>query len=257
MLSNLAQALETLLGRALVPTTSVLRLAAALTLVAAVLAAGIAMTRAIAAWRFGWIPATVVRCRTCGRVASDPTVPACPEGHPVRFPASAARELAAASRGRGRLRAAWPVFLPGAVGAAAVGLYFAAGPGSLTRPVATITASVAYLFFGAALAAATFAVTARPAGVFSRVLHAGLAMACVVPALLLAWLAHAFEPPVEREIGSLWITPASLYVSSGSRARREAPAVERLDAIAVDARLPGIGVRPPRPGRSSRGRCSR
>jgi hypothetical protein len=242
MLSTLAQALETLLGRALVPTASALRFVAALTLVAAVLAAGIAMTRAIAAWRFGWIPATVVRCRICGRVAPDPAVPACPEGHPVRFPASAVRELAAPSRSRRRLRAAWPVILSGAIGAAAAGLYFAAGPVSLTRPVATITASASYLFFAAALAAASFALAARPVGLFSRLLHAGLMVACVVPALLLAWLAHAFEPPIEREIGSLWITPASLYVSSGSRARREAPAVQRLDAVAVDARLPGLGV---------------
>jgi hypothetical protein len=69
-----------------------------------------------------------------------------------------------------------------------------------------------------------------------------MAVLCLAPALVLALLARAFEPAVERDIGSLWTTPSALYVSSGRRSRREAPVVDRLDAITVDAWLPGLGT---------------
>ena len=243
MLSALARALETVLGPALVPAASAFRVAAVLALLAAILVAGAALTRAIAGWRYGWVPAVVVRCPRCGTVAADPGHPACPEGHPVRFPSSTVRRIGVPStRGRRFVQGLYPAALAAGVCVAAVAAYRAADLDSLSRPISTMTASLAYLFFTGSLAAAAYALSPRPVGLVSRLLHAGLAVACVLPALTLAWLARGFEPPVEREIGSLWTTPAALYVSSGSRARREGAAAERLDAWTVDARLPGFGV---------------
>ena len=243
MLSAFARALETVLGPALVPAASLLRVLAVLALLAGIVLAGSAMTRAVAAWRYGWLPATVVRCPRCGKIAAEPAVAACPEGHPVRFPASASRRLVAESPGsRSLARAAYPVLFAAVVGAAAVFLYFASGVQDVARPVATISASLAYLFFAAALAAAAYALTPRPVGMLTRLLHVGLSVACVFPAFVLAWCARGFEPPVEHEIGSLWTTPTALYVASGKHARREAAPAERVDAVAVDARVPGFGV---------------
>jgi hypothetical protein len=243
MLSAFARALETVLGPALGPAASLLRVLAVLTLLAAIVTAGVAMTRAIAAWRYGWTPAVLVRCPRCGKIASDPAVAACPDGHPVRFPASAGRRLGPAPTGwRRGARALYPIVFAAAAGAAAVFLYFGSGVDRTARPVATITASLAYLFFAAALAASAYALSPRPVGGLARLLHAGLAVACLLPAFVLAWLARGFEPAVEREIGSLWTTPTALYVAAGSRARREGAAVERLDALSVDARFPGFGI---------------
>ncbi|HEY6099880.1 MAG TPA: hypothetical protein VIW03_10650 [Anaeromyxobacter sp.] len=240
MLSAFARALETFFGPALAAAATASRALAALALAAL---AGRAMVRAITAWRYGWISVTVVRCPRCGEVAPDPGAPLCPRGHAVRFPPATLRRLASAhDRACRRSRAAYPIVLAAGVCAAGVAGWWAAHLGSLALPVSTITASLAYLFFAAALGAAALALSPPVRGTVARVFHAALAVLCVAPALVLALLARAFEPAVERDIGSLWTTPSALYVSSGRRSRREAPAVDRLDAITVDAWLPGLGT---------------
>lgn len=243
MLSALARALETIFGAALAPTAALLRPAATLALVAALLLAGRAIVRAIAAWRYGWIPATLVRCPRCGQLAGDPARARCPEGHEVRFPARAIRRLAVPESSARRLaRHAYPIVLAAALAAAILAAYLLADIHDLIRPISTITASLAFLFFCSAVCAAGFALRPRPSGAVTRILHAGLAAACFFPALVLALLSRGFEPPVEKEIGSLWTTPTALYVTGGGRARREGPPAVRLDAIMDEVTVPGLGV---------------
>src|SRR5512143_1692201 len=113
MLSAFARALETIFGPALAPAAAALAVIATLVLVASIALAGRMIAVAIAAWRHGWIPATM-RCPRCGKIAGDPGSPRCPEGHEVRFPAATLRRvLLPESRARRFVRRAYPFFVAG------------------------------------------------------------------------------------------------------------------------------------------------
>jgi hypothetical protein len=136
----------------------------------------------------------------------------------------------------------YPILLAVGVCGASLAGYRVSGVGQATRPLATIAAAAAYLFFAAALYCFAFSLSPRPHGAGNRILHVGLALACLLPAATLALTARAFEPPPQIEIGSLWITPTALYVKSGARAVHAAAAPSRLEAELIEARLPGFGV---------------
>lgn len=243
MLSGFANALETIFGAALVPAAAVLRWTATFCLLAALLLSARSIVRAVAAWRYGWVPGTLVRCPRCGKFASDPGLARCPAGHEVRFPASTLRRLSVPETGARRAsRHAYPIVLAVFLGAVTAGGYVLADVSGRARPISTITACLAFLFLCAAICAAGFALRPRPSGAIARILHSALAAACLFPALVLVLLATAFEPPAEHEIGSLWTTPTALYLARGGRARRAGPAAGRLEARTIDASVPGLGI---------------
>ncbi len=243
MLSGLAHALETIFGAALVPAAAVLRWMATLALVAALLLSVRSIVRAVTAWRYGWVPGTLVRCPRCGKLASDPGLARCPTGHEVRFPASTLRLLSVPETGARRAsRQAYPILLAVFLGAVTAGGYVVADVSGRVRPISTIMACLSFLFLCAAICAAGFALRPRPSGAIARLLHAALAVTCLFPALVLVLLATAIEPPVENEIGSLWTTPTALYLARGGRAWRAGPAAGRLEARTIDASVPGLGI---------------
>lgn len=244
MLPRLARAIESLFGGGLASASGFLRGAAGLALVASVAIPLVRAAMSFQAFRYGWETALVVRCPRCRRLVADPEAGACPDGHPVRFPPGAAwrerwrREL---HRFR-RVLASYRFLLPAFLAVASVVAFRAAGVARVEGPLAAICASAAFLFFAAALALAGFALSPRPRGAPERLVHAGVALLCLGPALVLALLARGFEPPRPRPIGHVWNTPTALYLSSGGRARRVGEAAGRVDAHLVDVRAPAFGV---------------
>lgn len=244
MLPRLAEAIETLFGGRIAPVAGFLRTTAQIALAAAILLPLLKVALSLTAFRYGWETALVVRCPRCRRLVADPEARTCPGGHPVRFPpGAAARE----SRRRQfhRLRRAarsYRFVLPAAVVFAAAAGFRACGVARVEGSLATISASLAYLFFVAALALAALALSPMRRGAPERLLHAGTAAACLLPALVLALFARAFEPPRPRPIGNLWSTPTALYVSTGGRARRVGEPRMEMEALLVDARAPAFGI---------------
>lgn len=216
--------------------------------VALVLALTLPLVRAalsFTAFRYGWETGLVVRCPRCRRLVADPDLRTCPSGHPVRFPAGASARESRRRRFH-RLRqavASYRFLLPASVALAALVGYRACGVARVEGSLATLTASAAYLFFAAALAVVALALSPKPRGVSERLLHAGIAAACLAPAMVLGLLARAFEPPRPRAIGTLWTTPTALYVSAGAgRARRAGVPRSEVEALLVDGRAPAFGV---------------
>ncbi|HEY3172392.1 MAG TPA: hypothetical protein VGK86_07440 [Thermoanaerobaculia bacterium] len=244
MLPRLAQAVESLFGGGLRPAAALLRAAAEAALVLAVAWPILSAARSFSAFRRGWETAVVVRCPRCRRLVADPHLRACPAGHPIRFPPGAAgRERLRRRFHRVRRAAASSGFLvPLALALAAVAGFQAIGVTFLKNPLASLTASVAYLFFAAALALAGLALSRRGRGWSERVLEASIALLCLAPALVLGLLSRGFEPSRPRPIGNVWTTPTGLYVSSGGRARRIGEAAAELDAVLVDVRVPAFGI---------------
>ncbi|HEY6065990.1 MAG TPA: hypothetical protein VIY96_07520, partial [Thermoanaerobaculia bacterium] len=244
MLPRLAEAVESLFGRGLAPAAAFLRTTA---IVALVLAIALPLLRAFfvyTAYRHGWETARVVRCPRCRHLVADPELRKCPSGHPVQFPAGALERERRKRRFHPFHRAAvwYRVGLPVAFALFAVLGFRACGVARVEGSLATFSASAAYLFFAAALALAGLALSARARGPGERILHAGTAAMCFLPAMVLALLARGFEPPRPRLIGHLWSTPTALYVSTGGRARRVGDSRMELAALLVDARAPAFGV---------------
>jgi hypothetical protein len=244
MLPRLAEAFESLFGGGLAPAAGFARTTAIIALVAAIAIPLARATLSFTALRYGWETALVVRCPKCRRLAADPEVRTCPAGHPIRFPTGAAgRELRRRRFHRLRRAAAYYRFLlPLAIVLSAILGFHVCGVPRVEGLLATFAASVGYLFFAAALALAALALSAKPRGPTERVLHAGTAVLCLAPAMVLALLARAFEPPRPRPIGHLWSTPTALYLSAGGRARRVGDPRMEMEAILVDARAPAFGI---------------
>jgi hypothetical protein len=244
VLPHLAEAIETLFGGRLAPAAGFVRMAA---VAALVLAIAIPLLRAVlsfTAYRYGWETAPVVRCPKCRRLAADPEVRTCPAGHPIRFPSGAAVRERRKRRFHPLRRAAasYRFLLPVVIALLAVLGFRACGVARVEGSLATFAASVGYLFFAAALAVAGLALSARPRGPAERLLHAGTAVLCLLPAMVLAFFARGFEPPRPRVIGDLWSTPTALYLSTGGRARRVGDPRMEMEALLVDARAPAFGV---------------
>jgi hypothetical protein len=244
MLSRFARAIEQLFGSTAVTAATVLQTAAALLLIAAVALCLLRGAFALRAWRHGWERGLVVRCRRCGHLAADPAQPVCPNGHPVRFPLSAARIEEVRRRFTRWTRAAraYPIVLSVLLAALATAGYLQLRVGRLRSPLAGMAAALAFFFFLALLYAAGRAVAAGFDGWLSRGVHAGLAVLLLLPVLFLGSLSRSFEPVERRVLGHLWSTPTALYVSTGRRARRVGPAVDHLEAFHVEARAPAAGV---------------
>jgi len=244
MLPRLAEAIETLFGGRLAPAAGFVRTTA---VVALVLAIAIPLLRAalsFTAYRYGWETAPVVRCPRCRHLTADPEVRKCPSGHPIRFPAGALERERRRRRFHPfhRAAAAYRIVLPVAIALFAILGFRACGVERVEGSLATFAASVGYLFFAAALAVSALALSARPRGPAERLLHAGTAALCFLPAMVLALLARGFEPPTPRVIGNLWSTPTALYLSTGDRARRAGDPRMEMEALLVDARAPAFGV---------------
>jgi hypothetical protein len=244
MLPRLAQAIESLFGEALRPAAGVLRAAALVALVAAVTFSLVRAARILRAFRLGWENALVVRCPRCRRLVADPDLPSCPSGHPIRFPAGAAgRELRRRRfHSLSRLAASSAFVVPVLIALGAAAGFRMTGVTRMEGRLASLTASVAYLFFAAALALAGLALSARSRSWTERTLHAATSLLCLFPALLLSLLARGFEPAQPRTIGHLWSTPTALYVSSGGRAHRVGEPASEIDAELVDVRAPALGI---------------
>lgn len=244
MLPRLARAIESLFGDGLASASGFLRGTAGLALLAAVAIPLVRAAMSFHAFRYGWETALVVRCPRCRRLVADPEAGACPDGHPVRFPpGAAARERWRREFHRfRRVLASYRFLLPAFLAVASVIAFRAAGVARVEGPLAAISASAAFLFFAAALALAGFALSPRPRGAAERLVHAGVALLCLGPALVLALLARGFEPPRPRPIGHVWNTPTALYLSSGGRARRVGETAGRVEAHLVDVRAPAFGV---------------
>ncbi|HZI65518.1 MAG TPA: hypothetical protein VFF17_03035 [Thermoanaerobaculia bacterium] len=244
MLPRLARALESLFGGGLASAAGFLRGAAQLVLVIAVAVPLVRAALTFTAFRRGWETALVVRCPRCRRLVADPESQTCPEGHPVRFPpAAAAKERWRRRFHRSRrVLASYGFVLPAFLALGSVVAFRVAGAARVEGPLAAICASTAFLFFASALALAGLALSPRPRGAADRLLHAGVAVLCLGPALVLALLARGFEPPRPRAIGHLWNTPTALYLSSGGRARRVGEAVGYVEAHLVDVRAPAFGI---------------
>jgi hypothetical protein len=245
MLPRLAEAVGSLFGDRLAGAASFARTAAQIALVAAVTLAVVRAALALTSLRYGWETALVVRCPRCRRLVADPDTRACPSGHPVRFPRGAARRESRRRRFHGlrRVVASSRVALPASVAVAAAAGFLVCGVARVEGAVASLAASAAYLFFLAAVTVGALAVAPGSRGPTERAVHAGAAAACLVPAIVLALLARAFEPPRPRAIGSLWSTPTALYVSTGGRrARRVADARSEVEALLVDVRAPAFGI---------------
>lgn len=244
MLPRLGEALEGLFGGGLAPAAGFLRAAALVALGLAVALPLLRFVLSFTAFRYGWETALVVRCRKCRRLVADPEARRCPSGHPIRFPPGAAGRESRRRRFHAlrRAGASYGFVLPISVGLAAIAGFRACGVSRVEGSLATIAASSGYLFLVASLALASLALTPAPRGVTERVLQAGIAAACLLPAIVLSLLARAFEPPRPREIGSLWSTPTALYVSTGGRARRLGDPRAEMEALLVDARAPAFGI---------------
>ncbi|MEP6802594.1 MAG: hypothetical protein ABJC07_11680 [Acidobacteriota bacterium] len=243
MIPTAARAFERLFGAALSPAVGALRLAAWASFAVVVFAAAAASARAIARGRYGWETGTLVRCRQCDRLAADPELASCPEGHPVRFPrGAAARELRRRVGGTRR-----PLLW--AAAAAEVGVMIAAVAGARAfriadaeaPPLAAITGAAGFLFAAGSLLAAARAASPGSQGLFGRLLAGAAAVVALVPALFFLVLARAADPPLPRTLGSLWRTPLALYVSDGGKARREAGAAEPLEAEVVSVASSPLG----------------
>ncbi|MEO8189387.1 MAG: hypothetical protein ABI682_03515 [Acidobacteriota bacterium] len=244
MIPTAARGLERLFGAALSPAVGALRVAALIALALVVLTALAGLASAVASRRYGWETGTVVRCRRCGRLAADPAQPACPEGHPVRFPSGAARrEERRRAHGNSHLVfssaaavADGAIVVAALVGARAFRIADAAAP-----PLAAIAGAGGFLFLAGALLAAARAVSPAGHGPIGRVLAAVAGSAALAPALFFLVLTRAADPPAPRTLGSLWRTPAALYVSDGGKARRELPAGEPLEAEVVTVASAPLG----------------
>jgi hypothetical protein len=244
VLSRLAQAVESLFGGGLRPAALLLRVAAEAALVVAVAWPLLRAARSFSAYRHGWETAIVVRCPRCRRLVADPDVRACPAGHAIRFPPGAAeREKVRRRFHRVQRAAASSGFLvPLALALVAIAGFGTIGVTRLENPLASLTASIAYLFFAAALALAGLALAPRGRGWSERILEVSTALLCLAPALVLGLLSRGFEPPRPRQIGNVWSTPTALYVSTGGRARRVGEAASEVEAQLVDARAPAFGI---------------
>ena len=244
MLARLAQAVESLFGGGLRPAALILRAAAEAALVVAVAWPLLRAVRSLSAYRHGWETAVVVRCPRCRRLVADPDVRTCPAGHPIRFPPGAAQRENLRRRFHGVRRAAATsgFLVPLGLALVAVAGFQMIGPTRLENPLASLTASIAYLFFAAAIALAGLALAPRSRGWSERLLEASTALLCLTPALVLGLLSRGFEPPRPRQIGNVWSTPTALYVSTGGRARRVGDAAAEVEAQLVDARAPAFGI---------------
>jgi hypothetical protein len=237
---QLARALEALIGPSLITISATLGHVALVALVAVMFLALARAAYSLIARHYGWERAWIVRCPECGRLAADPREPVCPSGHKLRFPPAAAR--AAVWRGhRATASAVYLVVLSIAAAAAAFFTYTWLRVGSLVSPLSRLCAGLAFLFFLASLYAGDFALSPRPRGVGARTLHAGLALACLTPFLLLTLLSRAFEPLEQKVEATLWATPSGVYISVG-RARKIAPSASSIEARSVEARLPEMGL---------------
>jgi hypothetical protein len=244
MLPRLAQAIEGLFGDALRPAAGLLRAAALVALLAAVTLSLIRAARSLRAFRLGWENALVVRCPRCWRLVADPDLQTCPDGHPIRFPAGAAdRELRRRRFHRlSRVVASSAFVIPILIALGAAAGFRMTGVLRMEGSLASLTASVAYVFLAASLALAGLAGSARRRSWMERVLLAATSILCLFPALLLSLLARGFEPPGPRTIGHLWSTPTALYVSSGGRAHRVGEPASEIDAELVEVRAPALGI---------------
>jgi hypothetical protein len=244
MLPRLAQAIESLFGVALRPAAGFLRAAALIALLAAVTFSLVRAALALRAFRLGWENALVVRCPRCRRLVADPELRTCPSGHPIRFPAGAANRESRRRRfhGLSRVAASSAFVVPLLIALGAAAGFRTTGAARMEGPLASLTASAAYLFLTGALALLGLTLSARPRGWTERALLAATSILCLLPALLLSLLARGFEPPVPRTIGHLWTTPTALYVSSGGRARRVGGPASEIDAELVDVRAPAFGI---------------
>ena len=244
MLPRLARAIESLFGGGLDSAAGFLRAVAHLALLAAVAVPLVRAAISFHAFRHGWETALVVRCPRCRRLVADPEATECPDGHAIRFPAGArARERWRQRFHRARrIAASYGFLLPAFLAVASVVAFRWAGVARVEGSLAAISASASFLFFAAALALAGFALSPRSRGAADRVLHAGIALLALGPALLLALLARGFEPPRPRPIGHLWATPTALYVSTGGRARRAGEPAGHVEAHLVDVRAPAFGI---------------
>ena len=244
MLPRLAEAVETLFGGRL---SGAAGLARGLAIAALVLAVALPLLRAalsFTAFRYGWETALVVRCPRCRRLVADPESRVCPSGHPIRFPpwAVVLEEYRRSWHALRRTVAGYRVALPLFVAAAAAFGFRAFGVSRMEGALATFSASIAYLFFVAALALAALAASPGRRGAPERILLATTAAGSLLPAIALALLGRAFEPPRPREIGSVWKTPTALYLSTGGRARRVGEPAAQIEALLVEARAPAFGV---------------
>ena len=241
---RLAQAIESLFGEALRPTAGLLRATAEVALVAAVTFSLYRAARTFRAFRLGWENALVVRCPRCRRLVADPDLPTCPDGHPVRFPAGAADRESRRRRFHriSRVVASSAFVVPALIALGAAAGFRMTGVTRMDGSLASLSASVAYLFFAAALALAGLATSAQYRGWMERALLVATSFLCLFPALLLSLLARGFEPPEPRTIGHLWSTPTALYVSSGGRAHRVGEPASEIDAELVDVRAPALGI---------------
>ena len=236
MFQQLARLLEALIGPSLPSASATLARVAAVALVAVVFLALARAALFLVARHYGWERAWIVRCPGCGRLVADPREPACPTGHKLRFPPGAAR--ASVWRGRrARASAVYGIVLSIAVAVAAFVTYGWLRVGALVSPLSRSCAAFAFLFFLASLYAGDFALSPRPRGTGARMLHAGLALACLTPFLLLTLLSRAFEPAERRVVGTLWATPSGVYLSEG-HARKIGPVSSFVEARLVEARLP-------------------
>ncbi len=244
MLPRLARAIESLFGGGLASAALFLRGVAQLALLAAIAVPLVRAALSFTAFRHGWETALVVRCPRCRRLVADPEASTCPDGHPVRFPGTAAtkeRWRRRFHRSR-RIVASYGFVLPTFLAVASVIAFRVAGAARVEGPLAAICASLAFLFFAAALGLAGLALSPRPRSAADRVLHAGIAALCLGPALVLALLARGFEPPRPRAIGHVWSTPTALYLSTGGRARRVGEPAGQVEAHLVDVRAPAFGI---------------
>jgi hypothetical protein len=244
MLPRLAQAIESLFGEALRPAASLLRATAQVALVAAVTFSFVRVARTLRAFRLGWENALVVRCPRCRRLVADPDLRTCPSGHPIQFPSGASdRELRRRRFHRlSRVAASSAFVVPVLIALGAAAGFRMTGVARMEGPLASLTASFAYLFLAAALALAGLAASPRCRSWPERALHAATSILCLFPALLLSVLARGFEPPQPRTIGHLWSTPTALYVSSGGRPHRVGEPASEIDAELIDVRAPALGI---------------
>jgi hypothetical protein len=244
MLPRLAEAVESLFGGRLAPVAAFARGAASVTLALAIALPLLRAALSFTAFRYGWETALVVRCPRCRRLVADPDVGICPAGHPIRFPPGAARREARRRRFHrfARAAASYRFVLPGVIALGAVAGFQACGVSRVEGSLATLTAATSYLFFAAALALAALAASPNPRGAPERVLHAGTAAACLLPAIVLALFARAFEPPHPHAIGYVWSTPTSFYASTGGRGRRLGDPRMEVEALLVEARAPAFGI---------------
>jgi hypothetical protein len=141
-----------------------------------------------------------------------------------------------------RAAQAYPFVLLLALAVSAVIGFAVLRVGRVETPLATIAASLAFLFLLALLYAVSQVLEARGEGLLSRAFHGGLAALLLLPVLILSMLARSFEPPERQVLGHFWSTPTALYMSGGGRARRVGPAAGRVEAHLVEARAPAAGL---------------